>query len=198
MSNTVTIGFSLVPSTISHFRWVWDSNPWDPLMLEFLLPPHKQTLPLIILKLKKTPYSLNGFNTSTNRSMRFCKNLMLTTSTAMINTGYHTNFRLEIKSGYICKRNFSPCPIGIFSHFVMGLTLSPRLWVAMILISTLHYPIFNVDLLRAYFPPILDTYEIATQLTPIELNLDFMEQESTDQRVDTQVKGTPRQQIHLY
>jgi hypothetical protein len=25
----------------SPFRWVWDSNPWDPLMLHFLLLPHR-------------------------------------------------------------------------------------------------------------------------------------------------------------
>jgi hypothetical protein len=38
------------------------------------------------------------------------------------------------------------------------------------------HPIFNVDLLRPYFPPLLDTSEITEQLTPIELNPDYMEQ----------------------
>jgi hypothetical protein len=52
------------------------------------------------------------------------------------------------------------------------------------------HPVFNVDLLRPYFQPLLDTSEIAEQLTPIELNHDYMEQESTDQIVDTQIKGT--------
>jgi hypothetical protein len=42
------------------------------------------------------------------------------------------------------------------------------------------HPVFNVDLLRPYFPPLLDTSEIAEHLTPIELNPDCMEQESTD------------------
>jgi hypothetical protein len=32
------------------------------------------------------------------------------------------------------------------------------------------HPVFNVDLLRPYFPPLLDTSNIAKKLTPIELN----------------------------
>jgi hypothetical protein len=35
-------------------------------------------------------------------------------------------------------------------------------------------------------------------MTPTELNLDCMEQASTDQIVDTQVKGTRQQRIQLY
>jgi hypothetical protein len=31
-------------------------------------------------------------------------------------------------------------------------------------------PMFNVDLLRSYFPPLLDTLDVAEKLTPIELN----------------------------
>jgi hypothetical protein len=60
------------------------------------------------------------------------------------------------------------------------------------------HPVFNVDLLRPYFPPLLDTSEITEQLTPTELNPDCMEQASTDQIVDTQVKGTRQQRIQLY
>jgi hypothetical protein len=45
------------------------------------------------------------------------------------------------------------------------------------------YPIFNVALLRPYFPPLLDTSEIAEQWTPTELNLDCMQQESSDEIV---------------
>jgi hypothetical protein len=47
------------------------------------------------------------------------------------------------------------------------------------------HPMFNLDLLRPYFPPLLDTSEIAKQLTPIEINPDYMEHASTDQIVDT-------------
>ena len=32
------------------------------------------------------------------------------------------------------------------------------------------HPVFNVDRLGPYFPPLLDTSDIAEQLTPIELN----------------------------
>jgi hypothetical protein len=100
-------------------------------MLHFLLPPHIQTLPMISLRSKNPPDSLSGFNTFVNMSKRFCRNPMISTSSAMINIGYHTSFKLATKSGYICRRSVSPGPIGSFTHFVMGLTLSPKLWVAM-------------------------------------------------------------------
>jgi hypothetical protein len=60
------------------------------------------------------------------------------------------------------------------------------------------HPVFDVDLLRPYFSPLLDTLEIAEQLTPTELNPDCMKRASTDQIVDTQVKGTRQQRIQLY
>jgi hypothetical protein len=107
-------------------------------MLHYLLPPHRQTLSMFSLRLTKPPYSLIGFSTSSNRSKKFFRNLMLSTSSTMINTRDCTSFKLETKSGYIFIRSVSQGPIGSFSHFAMGLTLSPRLWVAMLLSSTLH------------------------------------------------------------
>jgi hypothetical protein len=47
------------------------------------------------------------------------------------------------------------------------------------------HAVFNVDLLHPYFPPLLDTSDIAEQLTPTELNPDCIQQESSDQIVDT-------------
>jgi hypothetical protein len=47
------------------------------------------------------------------------------------------------------------------------------------------HPVFNVDLLRPYFPPLLDTSEATEQLTPIELNPDYIQHASSDQIVDT-------------
>jgi hypothetical protein len=138
MFNTVTTGISIAPLIIAHFRWGWDSNLWDPLMLHFLLPPHIHTLPMISLRLEKPLDSLSGFNTSANRSRSFFINPMLSTSNAMINTGYHTSFRLAKNSSYIYRRSVSQGPIRSSNHFAMGLTLSPRSWVAMILSSTLH------------------------------------------------------------
>jgi hypothetical protein len=58
--------------------------------------------------------------------------------------------------------------------------------------------VFNVDLLRPYFPPLLDTSEVAEQLIPIDLNVDYIQQESNDQIMDTQINGTQQQKIHLY
>jgi hypothetical protein len=47
------------------------------------------------------------------------------------------------------------------------------------------HPMFNVDLLHPYFPPLLDTSEVAEHLTPTKLNPDCIQQESNDQIVDT-------------
>jgi hypothetical protein len=37
------------------------------------------------------------------------------------------------------------------------------------------HPVFYMDLIQPYFPPLLNTSKIAEQLTPIELNPDCME-----------------------
>jgi hypothetical protein len=60
------------------------------------------------------------------------------------------------------------------------------------------HPVFNVDLLRPYFPPLLDTSEVAEQMTPKEINPDNIQQPYNDHIVDTQIKGTQQQRIHLY
>jgi hypothetical protein len=52
------------------------------------------------------------------------------------------------------------------------------------------HPVFNVDYLRPYFPPLLDTSDMAEQLTPTELNPYCMEQATTDRIMDTQIKNT--------
>ena len=52
------------------------------------------------------------------------------------------------------------------------------------------HPIFNVELLRPYFAPLLDTSEVEEQLKPTKLNPDSMEHETINQIMDTQVKGT--------
>jgi hypothetical protein len=56
----------------------------------------------------------------------------------------------------------------------------------------------NVDCLRPYFPPLLDTSDMAEQLTPTKLSLDCMEQATTDRIMDTQIKNTCQQRIQLY
>ena len=42
------------------------------------------------------------------------------------------------------------------------------------------HPVFNVDLLRPYFPPLLETSEVEEQLTPTKLNPNYLQQESND------------------
>jgi hypothetical protein len=59
------------------------------------------------------------------------------------------------------------------------------------------HPMFNVALIRPYFPQLLDTSEITEQLTPTELNLDYMQQASKDQIVDTHVTLPPWPYIPL-
>jgi hypothetical protein len=60
------------------------------------------------------------------------------------------------------------------------------------------HPVFNMALLQPYFPPLLETSEIAKKFTPTELKPDCMKHASNDQIVDTQIKGTRHQRIHLY
>ena len=50
--------------------------------------------------------------------------------------------------------------------------------------------VFNVDLLRPYFPPLLDTSNVAEQLKPIDINLDCIQQASSDHILETQIKVT--------
>jgi hypothetical protein len=138
MFKTTTTWLSIAPPSIAHFRWGWDSNPWVPLMLHYLLQTHRHNISMIILRSTKPPDSLSGFNTSTNKSMRFYRNPKLSISSAMINTWYRMSFKWETRSSYICRKSALPGPIESSSHFVMGLTLSPRLWVEILLRSTLH------------------------------------------------------------
>jgi hypothetical protein len=60
------------------------------------------------------------------------------------------------------------------------------------------HQMFNVDLLRPYFPPLLDTSEIEEQLTSTQLNPNCIQKASSDQIVDKKIKGTHQQRIQLY
>ena len=60
------------------------------------------------------------------------------------------------------------------------------------------HPVFNVDHLHPYFPPLLDTSNIAEELTPKELNLEWMEKATIDCIMDMQIKNTCRQKNQLY
>jgi len=52
------------------------------------------------------------------------------------------------------------------------------------------HPKFNVDHIQPYFPQSLDTSYIIEQITPLELNLDCMEHDTTNHIMDMQIKNT--------
>ena len=60
------------------------------------------------------------------------------------------------------------------------------------------HSVFNVDRLWAYFPPLLDTSDIAEQLTPTDLNRDYMEQATTNQIMEMKINKNHHQNIQLY
>jgi hypothetical protein len=51
-------------------------------------------------------------------------------------------------------------------------------------------PVFNVELLRPYFPPLLDTSEASEHFSPIKINPDCIEHVIVDLMIDTNTKGT--------
>jgi hypothetical protein len=152
-------------------------------MLHYLLQPHRQIIPMFIVRPTKPPYSLSRFSTSTNRSMRFRRNPMLSKINAMINTRYCTSFRWETRSSYIFRNNTLKVPIRSFIHFVMGLAPSLRLWVTMLLSSTLPLPWITPNVQCG--PPSTIFSTIIEQLKPIDLKPNCMEHASTDQIVYT-------------
>jgi hypothetical protein len=139
MFKKTTTWICIAPPTIDNFKWGWDSNPWVPLMLHYLLKPHIHNLPMFSLRSIKPPDSLIELNTYANRSMIFYRNPMLSTSIAMINTKYHTCFRWETRFGYICRKNTLHGTIKSLVHFTVGLILSDILWEITILSSTLPH-----------------------------------------------------------
>jgi hypothetical protein len=126
---------------------------------------------------------------------------MTSTSSAMINIGCHISFRwannfwlhLHKESLPRTHRKLHPLCYGSYTITkTMGdnsfeLNIPPFLGL---------HPVFNVDLLHSYFPPLLDTSEVAEQLTPIELNPTGIQKASRDQIVDTHIKGNRQQRIH--
>ena len=136
MLNTVVKNPYIAQPTTSPFRWGWDFNHWVPWMLHYPLHLHGKIHPMLKLKPKNPPDSLNESSTSTNWFGIFYRSPMPSTSSTMINIECHTSSRWEIKFGCTCKKNALQGPIERFVHSVMDLTPSPRLWVTMLLSST--------------------------------------------------------------
>jgi hypothetical protein len=59
-------------------------------------------------------------------------------------------------------------------------------------------PIFNVALLRPYFPHMLNISEVIEQLAPKKLNLKCIVQAPMDRFMDTMMKETHQQNIQHY
>jgi hypothetical protein len=161
-------------------------------MLHYPLWSPQPTHILLQLKLTKPPGSLSIYKTSPNRFRIFYRSPMTSKINTMINTGRHLSLRWVTKFGCTCRKSALHDPIKSFSHSVMGHTPSPRLWV--IIISELNippflglHPMFNVDILRPYFPPLFDTSEIEEQLTPTKLYLNCIQEESSDHIVEKNI-----------
>jgi hypothetical protein len=52
------------------------------------------------------------------------------------------------------------------------------------------HSLFNVELLRPYFPPLLDTLEVADHLGPIKLNPDCDEKTIVNQIIYIEMRGS--------
>jgi hypothetical protein len=105
-------------------------------MLHFPLRSPQSTHLLLQLKLINPLGSLSRSITSTNKFMIYYKSPMTSRNNAMINIGCHISFRWVTKFGCTCRMNALESPIEIFSHSIMGHTLSLRLWGIIILSST--------------------------------------------------------------
>ena len=58
--------------------------------------------------------------------------------------------------------------------------------------------VFNVELLRSYFPPLLDTSEVVEKLSPIEINIEFIAKALVHWIMYTRMKGTRQKNMYLY
>jgi hypothetical protein len=57
--------------------------------------------------------------------------------------------------------------------------------------------VFNVELLRPYFPPLLDTSDTTEQLAPKKINLDCIEQDKVECIMVTKTNDTYQNTIQL-
>ena len=114
---------------------------------------------------------------------------MTSTNSAMINIGCHISFMgdkvwLHLQKEHLTGpyRKIRPLRYGPY-------TITKAVGGNAFVLNIPHFlglhPVFNVALLRPYFPPLLDTSEIAEKLKPIELNPDYMKHVSNDHIFDT-------------
>jgi hypothetical protein len=87
---------------------------------------------------KNKQFFLNRSNISKNKFIIFGINPMPITCNDIIKIDFNTSSRLVTRHGCTWRKSESQAPIGIFFHFDMGLTPSPRLWVRMLLNLIFH------------------------------------------------------------
>jgi hypothetical protein len=139
-------------------------------MLCYPLWSPRPTHILLQLKLKKMPSSLRRSNTSTNRLRISYISSMTSKIRAMINTGCHIIFKWEIKFGCNCRNNalhdphWKLHPLHYGSYTITKVVGDNSFEISIPHFLGLHL-VFNVDLYRPYFPPLLDTSKITEQLT---------------------------------
>ena len=83
---------------------------------------------MLILRMIRPPDLLNKSSTSANKSMKFYKKTIPSTSINVTGTGSH---RWVKRFGLIFRKRGSHDPIASFFHFNMGHTPSPRYYVRM-------------------------------------------------------------------
>ena len=135
MSNIAITGLSTTWLAITFFKWAWDSIHYVPLMWPYHLQWLREIRHMSSLKHTRKISLLSTFNTSSNRSMTYWTNPMLSTSSSMINIRCHTSSRWVTIFGYICRRSDSLGLTARFIRFNIGHTPSPMLWEITILTS---------------------------------------------------------------
>jgi hypothetical protein len=152
------------PST-TPFRWGWDFNHWVPCMLHYPLGPPRKTHCMLQVKLTKPPCSLSGSNTFTNSFKIFYRSPITSTRNTMINIRCHTSLRWETKFGCTCRKKslqglirkiHPPC----YGPYTITKVVGDNYFEINLPPFLVLHPLFNVDLLRPYFPALLDTSDI--------------------------------------
>jgi hypothetical protein len=144
-------------------------------MLHYPLWSPRPTHLLLQLKLTKPPGSLRGSNTSANRFRISYRSPMTSTSKRHDQHRVPHKFQvgnkvwLHLQKECLTGPHQKLLPLHYGSYTITKVVGDNSFELNIPPFLGLH-PMFNVDILRPYFPPLLDTSEIAEQLTPIELN----------------------------
>jgi hypothetical protein len=163
---TTTITYSYIDQPMtSPFKWGWDFSHWVPWMLHYPLRSLRQTRPMLKIKLTKLPSSLSRSSTYDNIFRIFQRIPMPSTRSAMTNRRCHTSFRSEIKFCFTHRNKCLTVPHQKLHPLLYGpYTITKVVGDNSFIFNIDHFlglhPLFNLDLLRPYFPPLLDTSEI--------------------------------------